>query len=78
MLLYMMLSGRPPFWAPSEDGVCAAVLKGEYDLQSGLWRDVSDEAKHLLRRMMEVDPKKRITAAEILEHPWVRRHTAAQ
>ena len=78
VLLYMMLSGRPPFWAPSEDGVCAAVLKGEYDLQSGLWRDVSDEAKHLLRRMMEVDPKKRITAAEILEHPWVRRHTAAQ
>ena len=34
--------------------------------------EVSLEAKHLLRQMLETDPDKRISIRKILEHPWFK------
>ena len=42
-----------------------------YDFPSPFWDDVSDTAKDLIRAILVVDPAKRLTAEQILAHPWV-------
>ncbi|CAI5467558.1 unnamed protein product [Closterium sp. Yama58-4] len=53
-------------------GICEAVLKGEYEMSSAPWPAISQQAKHLVGRMLESDAAQRITTREILEHEWVR------
>ncbi|XAR67448.1 Non-specific serine/threonine protein kinase [Bertholletia excelsa] len=72
VILYILLSGVPPFWAETERGIFDAVLKGEIDFVSDPWPSISSGAKDLVRRMLTRDPKKRITSAQVLEHPWLR------
>ncbi|CAI5932590.1 unnamed protein product [Closterium sp. NIES-65] len=72
VITYMLLCGTPPFWDVSEEGICEAVLKGEYEMSSAPWPAISQQARHLVGRMLESDAAKRITTQEILEHEWVR------
>ncbi|XP_027940259.1 calcium-dependent protein kinase 29-like isoform X1 [Vigna unguiculata] len=72
IILYILLSGVPPFWAESEKGIFDAILEGKLDLESAPWPSISAAAKDLIRKMLNHDPKKRITAAEALEHPWMK------
>ncbi|XP_028794261.1 calcium-dependent protein kinase 29 [Neltuma alba] len=71
VILYILLSGVPPFWAENEKGIFDAVLEGKPDLESKPWPSISASAKDLIRKMLAYDPKKRITAADALEHPWM-------
>jgi len=48
------------------------ICKGEYDLEKEAWNVISDEAKDLIRHMLIVEPKDRISAAMALEHPWIK------
>ncbi|GAB2230543.1 hypothetical protein Droror1_Dr00014813 [Drosera rotundifolia] len=72
VMLYILLSGEPPFWAENEKGIFDAILQGHIDFDSKPWPSISSSAKDLVRRMLTQDPKKRITAAQVLEHPWLR------
>ncbi|KAK3161321.1 hypothetical protein QOZ80_1BG0075650 [Eleusine coracana subsp. coracana] len=72
VILYILLSGVPPFWAENEDGIFDAVLRGHIDFASDPWPSISSGAKDLVRKMLRQDPKERLTAAEILSHPWIR------
>jgi serine/threonine protein kinase len=47
------------------------IKAGEYDFPSPFWDDVSDLAKDLIRNLLVVNPSKRLTADQMLEHPWV-------
>ncbi|KAH9803706.1 calcium-dependent protein kinase 33 [Citrus sinensis] len=59
VILYILLCGVPPFWA-------------EIDFQTDPWPIISSSAKELVRRMLTQDPKRWITAAQVLEHPWLK------
>ncbi|KAJ6827650.1 calcium-dependent protein kinase 2-like [Iris pallida] len=72
VILYILLSGVPPFWAETEKGIFDAILEGEIDFESSPWPSISESAKDLVRRMLTQDPKKRITSAQVLEHPWIK------
>ncbi|XP_066361661.1 LOW QUALITY PROTEIN: calcium-dependent protein kinase 15-like [Miscanthus floridulus] len=72
VILYILLSGVPPFWAENEDGIFDAVLRGHIDFASDPWPSISNSAKDLVKKMLRQDPKERLTAAEILNHPWIR------
>ncbi|CAN6327107.1 unnamed protein product [Urochloa humidicola] len=72
VILYILLSGVPPFWAENEDGIFDAVLRGHIDFTSDPWPSISNSAKDLVKKMLRQDPKERLTAAEILNHPWIR------
>ncbi|KAL6524864.1 Calcium-dependent protein kinase 29 [Orobanche minor] len=71
VILYILLSGFPPFWADTDKGIFEEILEGKVDLQSPPWHTISDSAKDLIDKMLTVDPNKRITAAEALDHPWL-------
>ncbi|QCE05311.1 calcium-dependent protein kinase [Vigna unguiculata] len=72
VIIYILLSGVPPFWDETEQGIFEQVLKGELDFVSEPWPSISESAKDLVRRMLIRDPKKRLTAHEVLCHPWVQ------
>ncbi|KAK7385961.1 hypothetical protein VNO78_31968 [Psophocarpus tetragonolobus] len=72
VILYILLSGVPPFWSETEKGIFDAILQGHIDFESNPWPSISNSAKDLVRKMLIKDPKKRITSAQVLEHPWLK------
>ncbi|KAL3536003.1 hypothetical protein ACH5RR_004464 [Cinchona calisaya] len=72
VIIYILLSGVPPFWGETEKEIFKEVLQGDLDFSSDPWPKISEGAKDLIRKMLVRDPKKRITAHEVLCHPWVR------
>ncbi|CAN6470403.1 unnamed protein product [Victoria cruziana] len=72
VILYILLCGVPPFWAESEQGVAQAILRGLIDFKREPWPSISDNAKNLVRQMLEPDPQRRLTAKQVLEHPWLQ------
>ncbi|XP_074567790.1 calcium-dependent protein kinase 15-like [Curcuma longa] len=72
VILCFLLSGVPPFWAENEDGIFDAILLGHIDFSSDPWSSISNGAKELVKKMLRQDPKERLTAAEILNHPWMK------
>jgi len=74
VLLYTMLAGQTPFAnGPKDtpDEILRRIGECQYDLTSGNWKSVSEEAKDLVKRMLHVDPSKRLTTSQILSHPWL-------
>lgn len=77
VIIYILLSGVPPFWDETEQGIFEQVLKGDLDFASEPWPSISESAKDLVRRMLVRDPKRRLTAPEVLRHPWVQANGVA-
>ncbi|KAL8245315.1 hypothetical protein R6Q59_011573 [Mikania micrantha] len=71
VILYILLCGVPPFWGESENDIFEEVLRGKLDFSSDPWPSISESAKDLVRKMLIKNPRKRITAHEILCHPWI-------
>ncbi|XP_076898522.1 calcium-dependent protein kinase 7-like [Bidens hawaiensis] len=71
VILYILLSGVPPFWAETEQGVAQAILRSVVNFERDPWPKVSENAKDLVKKMLDPDPKRRITAQQVLEHPWL-------
>uniref|UniRef100_A0ACD5VU87 Uncharacterized protein n=1 Tax=Avena sativa TaxID=4498 RepID=A0ACD5VU87_AVESA len=72
VILYILLCGVPPFWAESEHGIFNSILRGQIDFASDPWPRISSGAKDLVRKMLSSDPKKRISAYDVLNHPWIK------
>ena len=62
-----MLSGTVPFKGNNINDLNNVIMKGDYNNIN----DISNEANHLLKCILEVDPKKRISINDILSHPWL-------
>ncbi|KAK9667037.1 hypothetical protein RND81_14G228000 [Saponaria officinalis] len=71
VILYILLSGVPPFWAETQQGIFDAVLKAHIDFDSDPWPLISDSAKDLIRKMLCSLPSERLTAHQVLCHPWI-------
>jgi calcium-dependent protein kinase len=63
VLLYILLSGEPPFDGASGRDIIAKVKNGQYKLQGGAWDAISNEAKDLISNML-CSSDKRISAAQ--------------
>ncbi|CAJ2673201.1 calcium-dependent protein kinase 8-like protein [Trifolium pratense] len=72
VILYILLCGVPPFWAETEQGVAQAIIRSNLDFSREPWPKVSDNAKDLVKKMLDPDPKRRLTAQEVLDHPWLQ------
>nr|POF05492.1 calcium-dependent protein kinase 1 [Quercus suber] len=72
VILYILLSGVPPFWGENEQGIFDAILRGHIDFSSDPWPSISSSAKDLVKKMLRADPKERLSAVEVLHHPWMR------
>ncbi|EGR31844.1 protein kinase domain protein [Ichthyophthirius multifiliis] len=70
VILYILLSGTPPFSGKNETEIMMNVQKGNFSLEGNNMKHVSDEAKDLIRQMLEYNPKNRLSASQVLEHKW--------
>ena len=70
VMLYILLSGKPPFDGDDDQEITEQVKIGKYSLAGGTWGDVSDDAKRLIKKMLTYDYKERISAREALLDPW--------
>merc|ERR1712013_194750 len=54
--------------------VHAAVRRGRYYFPSAEWRHTSREARQFVSRLLQKDPRKRMTVDQALNHPWIVKH----
>ncbi|XAR72879.1 Non-specific serine/threonine protein kinase [Bertholletia excelsa] len=74
VIAYILLCGSRPFWARTESGIFRSVLKAEPSFDEAPWPSVSLEAKDFVKRLLNKDPRKRMSAAQALSHPWIRNY----
>ncbi|KAL5659531.1 hypothetical protein ACJX0J_032694, partial [Zea mays] len=72
VIAYILLCGSRPFWARTESGIFRAVLKAEPSFDEAPWPTLTAEAKDFVKRLLNKDYRKRMTAAQALSHPWIR------
>ncbi|KAL8096361.1 serine/threonine-protein kinase PEPKR2 [Apium graveolens] len=75
VLLYALLAGVLPFKGDSLKDVFEAIKTVKLDFQAGIWEHVSKPARDLLERILTRDASARITADEVLTHPWILFYT---
>ena len=71
VILYILLCGFPPFYEEELPALFKQILHARYDFPSPWWDQISKEAKALVQGLLEIDPKKRLTAEQVMKMPWV-------
>ncbi|XP_029117123.1 CDPK-related kinase 3 isoform X2 [Elaeis guineensis] len=72
VITYILLCGSRPFWARTESGIFRSVLRADPNFDDSPWPAVSPEAKDFVKRLLNKDYRKRMTAAQALTHPWLQ------
>ncbi|XP_006161168.1 calcium/calmodulin-dependent protein kinase type IV [Tupaia chinensis] len=72
VITYILLCGFEPFYDERGDQfMFRRILNCEYYFISPWWDEVSLNAKDLVKKLIVLDPKKRLTTFQALQHPWV-------
>ena len=78
VILYIMLCGYPPFNGKSDQAIMDAVHIGKYKFIGEEWESVSNEAKNMVRKLLEKDETKRYSAEQALQDPWIIENTKSE
>ena len=78
VILYILLSGRPPFGGENDKEIMERVALGKYDLQSSPFNKVSKSGIDLIQKLLIMDPKKRRSAQDALLHPWFKENKSKE
>ena len=74
VMTYLMLSGTLPFIGRDEHEIAKNVVYSKVDFEKKpIWKEISNEAKDFIRKLLEKDLKKRIEMKAALEHPWFKK-----
>lgn len=72
VLVYILLCGYPPFYDKKRNNLFKKICQGKFYFHQGtVWDHISDEAKDFVMRLMVLDPKKRSSAEQALQHSWL-------
>ncbi|CAJ1355415.1 unnamed protein product [Effrenium voratum] len=67
-VLFVLVSGDSPFYG---EDCQARILEARYEMEGEEWSAVSEQCKSLIRALLQKDPKDRLSAHQVLEHPWL-------
>jgi calcium-dependent protein kinase len=70
VILYIFLSGDPPFNGPNDNAIYNKISKLKFDYPDKKWSKISNEAKDLINHMIAPE-KQRYNAKQVLSHPWL-------
>ena len=71
VILYILLGGYPPFIADNNEKLFPMITNCEYEFHDNYFNHVSDDGKQLISALIEVDPKKRLSANLALKNKWI-------
>jgi calcium-dependent protein kinase len=71
VVLYILLCGKVPFPGESNKEIIENVIKGEFNFNHEPFLSVSKESKDLISKLLVTDPKKRYSAEQAFNHPWI-------
>ena len=71
VILYMLITGQPPFGGDTQEEVFKSIKKVKFDLDLPEFDVVSEDLKTLLKLMLTLDSTKRPSALELLNMPWL-------
>ena len=75
VILYICLCGYHPFSSrKSLENMYHNIINGKYTFSPTLWHSIDPDAIDLIKGLLCVDAKKRMTCKEILEHKWILKH----
>lgn len=73
VIMFILLSGYPPFYGDTDADVLKRVREGVFTFSPSDWKNISEDAKDLIRKMLQFNPKDRYTAEQAMNHVWVRK-----
>jgi len=71
VITYILLCGFPPFYNENLPELFEQIMKADYDFPEDYWKEVSENAKDFIRKLLVVEPKQRLTGKTALQHPWL-------
>merc|ERR1712232_1297782 len=72
VIMYVLLCGYPPFFGETDAEVLSKVRLGNFSFNAADWKNVSEDAKNLIRMLLKMNPKDRYTAEQCLNHEWIK------
>jgi len=72
VIMYVMLCGYPPFYGDTDAEVLSKVRLGNFTFTAADWKNISEDAKALIRMLLKMNPKDRFTAEQALNHEWIK------
>uniref|UniRef100_A0A8C9T405 Serine/threonine-protein kinase DCLK2 n=1 Tax=Scleropages formosus TaxID=113540 RepID=A0A8C9T405_SCLFO len=80
VITYILLCGFPPFRSENnlQEDLFDQILVGRLEFPTPYWDNITDSAKELIGRMLQVNVEARYTAEDILAHPWVTEDVAME
>jgi len=71
VITYILLGGYPPFYDENQTNLYAKIRSAKYEFHPDYWGNVSNEAKDLIKGLLTLDPRNRLTAEKAINHPWL-------
>merc|ERR1719327_2613700 len=72
VIMYVLLCGYPPFYGETDADVLTKVRLGNFTFNAADWKNVSEDAKNLIRMLLKMNPKDRFTAEQSMNHVWIK------
>ena len=71
------MCGYPPFTGRNEAEILKNVKRAKLEFDPDDWLKISDDAKTLIKKMLNLNPEKRISAKEAYQDGWVARNASS-
>ena len=75
VMAYIILSGIPPFNGGTDSEIMSAIRSGKFNFKHSVWGGISGNAKDFITSLLTYDPKKRPSAQQAMQHPWIVEHS---
>lgn len=71
VITYILIANRKPFYSPKRRTLVQKILEADFSYEDDKWINSSCEIKDFIKSLIELDPKKRLTAEKALESEWL-------
>ena len=72
VITYILLSGVPPFNGATNEEILKSIRAAKLEFTAPAWKSLPESCKAFVRKLLEVDPEKRMSAQEALNHEWMK------
>jgi mitogen-activated protein kinase-activated protein kinase 2 len=78
VIMYILLCGFPPFYSnhglPISPGMKKRIRSGQYEFPNPEWKNVSNDAKDLIKGCLRTNPEERLTIDQVIKNKWVSQY----